>query len=88
MIREQVHLLNNLASPIGAYNRRLAPKDPSPANEAASQSSQPPMEDMLKHHWNKEVERLAKKAFESRWQSSWDVAVEGWKAAKRLVKGD
>lgn len=87
-IHEQVRLLRNLASPIGAYDRRLAPKNPLPTDDTAPQPSQPSMEDRLKHHWNKEVEKLAKKAYASRWQDARDAAVEGWKAAKRLVKGD
>lgn len=87
-IRQQVELLNNLASPTGAYDRRLAPKDHRPHLEAATEPSQPPMKDMLKHRWNKEMETLARKVYEGRWEDVRDTAVEGWKAAKRLVKGE
>lgn len=46
------------------------------------------MSDALKHRWNKEVETLARKVYESRWEDARNAAVDGWKAAKRLVKGD
>jgi altered-inheritance-of-mitochondria protein 5 len=73
-----------LSSPTGAYDRRLAPREPLPSAEP----SQPSQEDLLKHRWNKEVERLAHKAYESRWEDVRNTAVDGWKAAKRLVKGE
>lgn len=84
VIRDQVLLLNNLSSPTGAYNRRLAPRETS---EEASKP-QPRTEDLLKHRWNKEVEKLAHKAYESRWVDVRNTAVDGWKAAMRLVKGN
>lgn len=42
----------------------------------------------MKHRWNQEVEKLARKAYESRWEDVRDTATEGWKAVKRLVKRD
>ena len=80
--------MNNIASPIGAYDRRLAPKNHRPQIETTPETSKPPMKDMLKHRWNEEVETLTKKATESRWEDVRHTAVEGWKAAKRLVKGE
>jgi altered-inheritance-of-mitochondria protein 5 len=44
------------------------------------------MKDLLKHHWNQEVEKLAKKAYDSRWEDARDTAMEGWKTVVRLVK--
>ena len=44
------------------------------------------MQAMFKHRWNQEVEKLARKAYESRWEDARDVAVEGWKNVVRLVK--
>ncbi|RMJ22034.1 hypothetical protein PHISP_07096 [Aspergillus sp. HF37] len=87
-IRDKVQLLNDLSSPMGAYDRRLAPREPVAPSAEPSKPSQPPMEDLLKHRWNKEVERLAHKAYESRWEDVRNTAVDGWKAAKRLVKGE
>ncbi|BDD55077.1 hypothetical protein MPDQ_006860 [Monascus purpureus] len=90
-IREQVELINWLSSSSGAYDRRFLPKPP--RQMAGEQEagrirwpSQPSIKDVLKHRWNDEVEALAKKAFESRWEDGRDIALEGWKAAMRLVK--
>ena len=44
------------------------------------------MKEILKHEWNKEVEVLTKKAYETRWEDVRDAAAEGWKAAARVVK--
>lgn len=95
-IHQQVQILNTLSAPTGAWDRRLAPswRHARPQNLDAGQEKeketekQPAMEDMLKHRWNKEVERLAHKAYESRWEDVRNTAVEGWRAAKRLVRGD
>lgn len=46
------------------------------------------MKETLKHRWNQEVEKLARKAYESRWDDVRETAAEGWKAAMRLVKKD
>ncbi|KAB8068138.1 hypothetical protein BDV29DRAFT_74424 [Aspergillus leporis] len=85
-IRQQTQALTWLSSPIGAYDRRLAPSDiPQPAKEIAV-PVRPTMKDLLKHHWNQEVEKLAKKAYDSRWEDARDTAMEGWKTVVRLVK--
>ncbi|KAF7595786.1 hypothetical protein BBP40_004917 [Aspergillus hancockii] len=85
-IRRQTQSLNWLSSPIGAYDRRLAPSDTrQPAGETAK-PLRPTMKDLLKHHWNQEVERLAKKAYDSRWEDARDMAMEGWKTVVGLVK--
>lgn len=46
------------------------------------------MKEILKHRWNQEVEKLARKAYESRWEDVRGTAKETWKAAMRLVKRD
>lgn len=87
VIREQVQVINQLASPIGAYDRRLAPKSlPKPDEETSPESSRPELKDLLKHRWNKEVATLAQKAHQSRWEDARATAVEGWKSVVRLVK--
>ncbi|KAF7172014.1 hypothetical protein CNMCM5623_004260 [Aspergillus felis] len=84
-IREQLRSLNWIASPIGAYDRRLAPKD-QPQLDPERARLQPTLKDFLKHRWNEEVETLARKAYESRWEDARDTAIAGWKAALRLMK--
>ena len=84
VIREQVLLLNALSSPTGAYDRRLAPKE----SGTQAPKPQPGTGDLLKHRWNKEVEKLARKAYESRWVDVRNTAVDGWKAAMKLLKGE
>ncbi|KAI9039481.1 MICOS complex subunit Mic12 family protein [Aspergillus affinis] len=87
VIREQTQILNQLASPIGAYDRRLAPTTlPKPDKETSPESARPELKDLLKHRWNKEVETLARKAYESRWEDARATAAEGWKSVVRLVK--
>lgn len=93
VIQEQVQLLHSLASPAGAYDRRFAPENVpstsrSPSKENGKKSTQPSFEELLKHRWNREVEILARKAHESRWEDVKTTAVEGWKAAIRLMKKD
>lgn len=95
-IREQTQLLNWLASPAGAYDRRFAPKeDPRPARIVTEErvrererekAAHPSFETLLKYRWNKEIEALATKAYESRWEDARTTAVEGWKAVVRLMK--
>ncbi|KAL3480100.1 hypothetical protein BJX99DRAFT_47118 [Aspergillus californicus] len=86
-IREQTKALNWLASPRGAYDRRLLPADESevPLKDEAERL-RPRMQDQLKHKWNEEVKILARKAYDCRWEDVRDTAVEGWRGAKRLVK--
>ncbi|KAL2872168.1 MICOS complex subunit Mic12 family protein [Aspergillus lucknowensis] len=89
-IRDQVQAINLLASPRGAYDRRLLPADEelSTRTEGALTPSSPGMKDQLKHQWNEEVRKLARKACDSRWEDVRDTAVEGWRGVKRLVKRD
>ncbi|KAE8147006.1 hypothetical protein BDV25DRAFT_41855 [Aspergillus avenaceus] len=84
-IREQSQALNSLASPVGAYDRRLAPKDLPPTQEL-SEPLRPTMKDLLKHHWNQEIEKLARKAYDIHWEDARNTAAEGWKTVTRLVK--
>jgi altered-inheritance-of-mitochondria protein 5 len=44
------------------------------------------MKDLLKHRWNEEVQTLARKAVETRWEDVRDTAGESWKVLMRLVK--
>ncbi|KAL1964292.1 hypothetical protein VTN77DRAFT_7112 [Rasamsonia byssochlamydoides] len=92
-IREQTEIINDLASPAGAYYRRFAPdhlnqrrKTKTDALLAPPSRPRPSKEDILKHQWNKEVETLARKAFAVRWQDVQEIAVEGFKTISRLVK--
>ncbi|KAL2817882.1 hypothetical protein BJX63DRAFT_429572 [Aspergillus granulosus] len=93
-IREQTQAINYLALSRGAYDRRLLPADKD-AEEVSAQvmglgssrsGSGSGMQDQLKHQWNEEVRKLARKAYESRWEDVRDTAVEGWKGVRRLVK--
>ncbi|PKY00888.1 hypothetical protein P168DRAFT_330185 [Aspergillus campestris IBT 28561] len=89
-IREHTRILNELASPVGAYDRRLAPKDRDlravTDQPAQTPPSRPTVQAMFKHRWNQEVEKLARRAYESRWEDARDAAAEGWKNVVRLVK--
>jgi len=87
-IREQVDQINWLASSAGAYDRRFAPNEDyrNIEDRRAAAQQQPTMKDVLKHRWNQEVELLARKAYESHWEDVRSTAVEGWRAAVRLVK--
>ena len=89
-IREQVELLNWLSSSAGAYDRRFLPERARPQwgeeRRIVRWRSRPGIKDLLKHRWNEEVEKLMRKACEMRWEDGRNVAVEGWKAAVRLVR--
>ncbi|OJJ74042.1 hypothetical protein ASPBRDRAFT_527756 [Aspergillus brasiliensis CBS 101740] len=86
-IREQTRALNWLASSAGAYDRRLLPREAQQSpGEEKDRATKPALKDFLKHRWNQEVETLARKAYESRWEDARDTAVEGWKTVVRLVK--
>ena len=99
-IRQQVELLNWVSSSAGAYDRRFLPDRARPrwGDERKDQqennrtvrwpSGRPNIKDLLKHRWNEEMEKLAREAWEMRWQDGMNVAVEGWKAAVRLVRGE
>ncbi|KAJ5872290.1 uncharacterized protein N7529_004643 [Penicillium soppii] len=87
-IREQVDQIDWLVSSSGAYDRRNLPTDiPRRRQEEleAQKRAEPTMKEILKHRWNKEVEVLTRKAYETRWQDVRDTVSEGWKAAARVV---
>ncbi|KAG2414083.1 hypothetical protein HFD88_003274 [Aspergillus terreus] len=87
LIREQTQLLNWLASPTGAYDRRLIPIEVrQPEKKDPAEPPRYPMKDLLKHRWNEEVQTLARKAVETRWEDVRDTAGESWKILMRLVK--
>jgi len=44
------------------------------------------IKEVLKHQWNTEVEKVARKAHETRWEDVRDATSEGWKGVMRLVK--
>ncbi|RAO64284.1 uncharacterized protein BHQ10_000296 [Talaromyces amestolkiae] len=89
-IREQVEILNDISSPLGAYYRRfgqendlqksaIAPLPPPPQKK-------PSAEELLKQQWNKEVEALAKKTVTLRWQDVTNTATEVARVISDLVK--
>jgi altered-inheritance-of-mitochondria protein 5 len=87
-IREQTEIINEIASPLGAYYRRFAPdsqQTPTVA-VAGAEPRRPSTEELLKHQWNKEVETLAKKAFSLRLEDVREDAMKGIKTISRLVK--
>ncbi|KAJ5297919.1 hypothetical protein PENANT_c012G03517 [Penicillium antarcticum] len=90
-ISAQVEQINWLTSSIGAYDRRNLPADvPRRRREEieAQNPSVPTMKEILKQKWNSELEVLTRKAYETRWEDMRDAAIEGWKAAARVVKRD
>ncbi|PYH95822.1 hypothetical protein BO71DRAFT_322301 [Aspergillus ellipticus CBS 707.79] len=82
-IREQTQALNWVASSTGAYDRRLLPKYDQRINEAPTE---PTLQDHLKHRWNQEVEGLARKANESRWEDARSTVAKGWNSVVGFVK--
>ncbi|KAJ9273444.1 hypothetical protein DTO212C5_518 [Paecilomyces variotii] len=84
-IREQTEILNTLASPAGAYYRRFAPEVPE-QKPRDFETERAGTKALLKEKWNREVEALARKAYEVRWEDMRETAVEGFKAVSRLVK--
>ncbi|KAI9376821.1 hypothetical protein BJX61DRAFT_538516 [Aspergillus egyptiacus] len=85
-IREQTTAINYLALSRGAYDRRLLPADEVPARSDETLAPRPGIKNQLKHQWNEEVRKLAKKAYESRWEDVRDTAVEGWRGVRSFVK--
>ncbi|KAJ5494687.1 hypothetical protein N7463_010774 [Penicillium fimorum] len=88
-IHTQVEQIDWLTSSAGAYDRRFLPEDmPRRRREEleAQKQAEPTMKEILKHRWNKEVEVLTKKAYETSWEDVRGAASEGWKAAVRVVK--
>lgn len=78
-----------MTSSAGAYDRRFLPEDLTRQRREeleAQKQPEPTMKEILKHEWNKEVEVLTRKAYETRWEDVRGAAVEGWKAAARVVK--
>jgi MICOS complex subunit MIC12 len=84
-IREQVEILNDISSPLGAYIRKFAQEAPSNPS-IAPQPVRPSAEDLLKQQWNKEVKTLARKTVNLRWQDVTDTATEVAKRISELVK--
>ena len=97
-IRQQVQTLQWIASPIGAYDRRFTPKElerRQKNNEtgyysepAGKQKQQPTTKELLKHRWNQEVQALARRVHESRWEDARERVADGWKSARKYVKGE
>lgn len=44
------------------------------------------VKEVLKNRWNTEVEKLARKAHETRWEDVRDTTAEGWRGLMNLVK--
>ncbi|KAJ5527846.1 hypothetical protein N7513_012005 [Penicillium frequentans] len=87
-IREQVDQINWIAASAGAYDRRFAPQDvPRRLEDRLHKNDEEiTMKEVLKHRWNQEVEKLARKAHETRWEDVRDTAVGGWQSATNLFK--
>ncbi|EEA27677.1 hypothetical protein EYB25_001346 [Talaromyces marneffei] len=85
-IREQVEILNDISSPLGAYYRRFAQEDDSQKSSIAPQPKKPSAEELLKQQWNKEVEALAKKTVTVRWQDVTNTATEVARVISDLMK--
>lgn len=88
-IREQVDQIDWLVSSSGAYDRRNLPTElPRRRREEleAQKLAEPTTKEILKQRWNKEVETLTRKAYETRWQDIRDTAADGWKAAAQILK--
>jgi altered-inheritance-of-mitochondria protein 5 len=85
-IREQVEILNNISSPLGAYYRRFAQDDDSQKAPITPPAKKPSAEELLKQQWNKEVEALAKKTVTLRWQDVTNTATEVARVITDLVK--
>ncbi|KAL4785127.1 hypothetical protein BJX76DRAFT_356449 [Aspergillus varians] len=87
-IREQTNIVDWLASPRGAYDRRLLPKDDEAIAPSlgATPPSKPGMKDQLKHQWNEEVRTLARKTYATRWEDLRETAAEGWRGVRSFVK--
>ncbi|PWY81831.1 hypothetical protein BO70DRAFT_362261 [Aspergillus heteromorphus CBS 117.55] len=85
-IREQTRALNWVAESTGAYDRRLLPREDLLLMEQKATPPEPTLQDHLKHRWNQEVEGLARKAHESRWEDARHTAAKGWNSVVRFVK--
>ncbi|KAL1973092.1 hypothetical protein VTN31DRAFT_6634 [Thermomyces dupontii] len=87
-ICEQTQILSDLASPLGAYYRRFATENQPQARDNVVPEKRPSAEDLLKHQWNEEVKKLARRALTLRWEEVQHTAVQGFGAIARLVKGE
>ncbi|CRG85220.1 hypothetical protein PISL3812_02333 [Talaromyces islandicus] len=85
-IREQAAILNDISSPLGAYYRNFAQEETPSKDSIAATPKKPSAEELLKHQWNKEVETLAAKALNLRWQDVSQTATESFKTISRFVK--
>lgn len=88
MIRDQVDQINWLASSIGAYDRRNLPEDvPRRLEDRFPPRGDPvTIKEVLKHRWNTEVEHLARKVHETKWEDVREATAEGWRGVVNLVK--
>ncbi|KAJ5369645.1 hypothetical protein N7509_014257 [Penicillium cosmopolitanum] len=88
VIRDQVEQINWLARSTGAYDRRNLPEDIPRTLEDRFPPREGPItiKEVLKHRWNTEVEKLARKAHETRWEDVRDATAEGWRGVMSLVK--
>ncbi|KAJ5482364.1 hypothetical protein N7475_001176 [Penicillium sp. IBT 31633x] len=88
-IYEQVAQIDWLTSSAGAYDRRFLPENvPRWRREEleTSKRAEPTMKEILKHKWNKEVETLTRKAYETRWEDVRNTAADGWKTIAQAVR--
>jgi altered-inheritance-of-mitochondria protein 5 len=85
-IREQAQVINEIASPLGAYYRRFAPDAQQTPTVSVAEPRRPSAEELLKHQWNKEVETLAKKALSVRFEDVREDATKAIKTISRLLK--
>ncbi|KAJ5112237.1 hypothetical protein N7532_000282 [Penicillium argentinense] len=87
-IRDQVDQINWLTSSLGAYDRRNLPEETRrPLSERLTHQDEPvTIKGVLKHRWNTEVQKLARKAQESTWEDVRDASVEAWKRVSQYVK--
>ncbi|EED23972.1 conserved hypothetical protein [Talaromyces stipitatus ATCC 10500] len=85
-IREQVEILNDISSPLGAYYRRFAEDDDLQKSRIVPPPKKPSAEELLKQQWNKEVKALAQKTFTLGWQDVTNTANEVTRVISELVK--
>ncbi|KAL2004031.1 hypothetical protein VTN02DRAFT_829 [Thermoascus thermophilus] len=87
LIREQIEMLDWLASSAGAYDRRFAPyRPPVKRRFEELKHRKPSTKDMLKERWNQEVETLARRAYETRWEDVRETALVGFRTIRSLMK--
>jgi len=80
-------MLNWLASSAGAYDRRFLPeRAPVKRRYEDPELRRPSTKNMLKERWNKEVETLARKAYQVSWEDVRGTALEGFRTVRSLMK--